>query len=132
MQRGKWILENVFGAEPPPPPNVPELEECAGDSKVLSMRARMAQHRANPVCASCDARMDSPGLRSRTSTRSERGATPASRASRSTPRERSPNDAPFNGPRELRQALLSHPDTFLTTLTAKLVTYAIGRGGRVL
>ena len=31
------------------------------EGKVLSMRERMAQHRANPVCASCHARMDPLG-----------------------------------------------------------------------
>jgi hypothetical protein len=50
--RGKWILENVLGSPPPePPPNVPPLPDSnKGDSgKVLTMRERMAKHRANPV-----------------------------------------------------------------------------------
>ena len=61
--RGKWILENLLGAPPPPPPpNVPPLEENKSGGKVLSMRERMEQHRANPVCASCHARMDPLGF----------------------------------------------------------------------
>ena len=62
--RGKWILENLLGTPPPPPPpNVPALEEKpnAADEE-LSMRERIAQHRANPVCASCHAMMDPLGL----------------------------------------------------------------------
>src|SRR5205085_5507740 len=52
--RGKWILNNLLGTPPPPPPpNVPALRDRNAAGKVLSMRARMEQHRANPVCAGC-------------------------------------------------------------------------------
>ena len=61
--RGKWILENFLGTSPPPPPpNVPELKPTGEAGIVLSMRDRMAQHRANPVCAGCHAIMDPIGL----------------------------------------------------------------------
>ena len=63
--RGKWILENLLGTPPPPPPpDVPALEETAERRRktVLSMRERIAQHRANPVCASCHSMMDPLGL----------------------------------------------------------------------
>ena len=35
---------------------------------------------------------------------------------------------PINGVVELRQALLREPDTFVRTVTEKLLTYALGRG----
>ncbi len=61
--RGKWILENLLGTPPPPPlPNVPALKPTNEEGAVLSMRQRMEQHRANPVCASCHAMMDPLGL----------------------------------------------------------------------
>src|SRR5207237_2908393 len=61
--RGKWILDNVLGSPPPPPPpNVPPFPENKNGGKVLSVRERMEQHRANPVCASCHARMDPLGF----------------------------------------------------------------------
>src|SRR5204863_5482311 len=61
--RGKWILDNVLGAPPPPPPpNVPPLKENQSGGNVLSLRQRMEQHRANPVCASCHSRMDPLGF----------------------------------------------------------------------
>ena len=51
--RGKWVLENVIGTPPPPPPpNVPELEPETDSGQALTMRERMEEHRANPVCAS--------------------------------------------------------------------------------
>ena len=61
--RGKWVLENLLGAPPPPPPaNVPPLKENEGGAPPTSLRERMEQHRANPVCASCHASMDPLGF----------------------------------------------------------------------
>ena len=63
VQRGKWVLENLLGSPPPPPPpDVPPLEAHAKDGKLLTMRQQMEQHRTNPVCASCHARMDPIGF----------------------------------------------------------------------
>ena len=39
-----------------------------------------------------------------------------------------PDGTRFNGPAELRKVLLTHSDEFLTTMTEKLLTYALGRG----
>ncbi len=61
--RGKWILENILGTPPPPPPpNVPPLPDNHAGGKALSMRERMAQHRANPACSGCHQLMDPAGL----------------------------------------------------------------------
>src|SRR5262249_24112766 len=61
--RGKWILANVLGMPPPPPPpNVPPLKENDTSGKILTVRERMAEHRANPVCAGCHRLMDPVGL----------------------------------------------------------------------
>ena len=62
--RGKWVLQNILGAPPPePPPNVPALEENGNQvTKVKTMRARLEQHRANGVCASCHKLMDPIGF----------------------------------------------------------------------
>ena len=58
--RGKWILENVLGVSPPaPPPDVPELDEQEHVATAVTMRERMAGHRANPACASCHRMMES-------------------------------------------------------------------------
>ena len=61
--RGKWILETLLGSPPPPPPpDVPALPEAEGAGKVLTMRERLSEHRKNPACASCHARMDPLGF----------------------------------------------------------------------
>jgi hypothetical protein len=126
--RGKWILENLLGTPPPPPlPNVPPLKPTDGVGAVLSMRERMEQHRANPVCASCHALMDPLGLSlenfdavGRWRTLGEAGGTIDASGT-------FPDGTKFVGSAGLRQALLES-DRFVTTLTEKLLTYALGRG----
>jgi hypothetical protein len=127
--RGKWVLENLLGTPPPlPPPNVPSLEETSEAGQTLSMREAMEQHRANPVCASCHRLMDPPGFAleefdavGRYRTRNESNA----------PIDASgvlPDGTAFEGVAGLRKALLGRPILFVTTLTEKLLTYAVGRG----
>ena len=62
VQRGYWVVRRVLGETiPPPPPVVPELPEDESKSD-LPVRDMLANHRANPLCASCHARFDSFGL----------------------------------------------------------------------
>ena len=127
--RGKWVLENILGIPPPPPPpNVPSLKENK-DTNALSMRQRMEQHRANPVCASCHAGMDPLGfaLENFSAIGEWRDTSGEGKA----PIDASgvlPDGAKFQGPAELRKVLLSKPDQLVTTVTEKLLTYALGRG----
>ena len=127
--RGKWILENIFGTPPPPPPpNVPELTEERDPRKVLPMREQLAQHRANPVCAACHAQMDQLGFALENfDAIGEWRDTYVSGAPIDAAAEL-PDGTVFNGPAELRKVLLKHSDEFLTTMTEKLLTYALGRG----
>ena len=138
--RGKWILENILGTPPAPPPAIipplPENNRVGG--KVLSMRERMAEHRSNPACAGCHKIIDPAGfaLENFDAVGRWRDAdnTPAVtwvRSEATAPIDASgvlPDGSKFNGPAELRQALLSDPSRFATTLTTKLMTYALGRG----
>jgi hypothetical protein len=127
--RGKWILENIVGTPPPPPPqNVPPLRDTDSDGRVLSMRERMTQHRANPACASCHQLMDPAGLSlenfdavGRWRIRTESGS--AVDASGGLP-----DGSTFTGMSGLRSALLRKPEMFVGTLTEKLMTYGLGRG----
>src|SRR6185312_1326116 len=61
VKRGVWILENILGTPPPPPaPDVPELPPT-GQLKG-TLRQQMEQHRANPSCAVCHAKLDPLGF----------------------------------------------------------------------
>jgi hypothetical protein len=128
--RGKWLLENLLGAPPPPPPpNVPSLMDRNETGRILSMREQMEKHRANAACAVCHRNMDPLGFALENfdaigKWRTTSGAT-------NTPVDASgelPDGAKFNGPAELRDVLLSKPTQFASTVTEKLLTYALGRG----
>ena len=125
--RGKWILENLLGSPPPPPPpDVPDLED-AGSAEGLSIRERLEQHRANPACAACHARMDPYGFGLENFDaigrwRSSSGGEPIDAS------DVLPDGTAFNGPSELREAILRRPGSFVETFTRKLLTYAAGRG----
>ncbi len=126
--RGKWVLENILGNPPPPPPaDVPALEETT-TGKQLTMREAMAQHRANPVCASCHQMMDPPGLALEPFDAVGRWRTPNQTQDDADVSGVLPDGTTFEGPAGLKEALLAHPDRFVTTVTEKLLTYAIGRG----
>lgn len=63
VKRGKWVLEAMAdAAPPPPPPGVPSIPEDAKGRAGRSIRELMAMHRSNPDCASCHVRMDAIGL----------------------------------------------------------------------
>ena len=126
--RGKWVLTNIVGTPPsPPPPKVPTLKDRNDDGKVLTMRQRVAQHRANAVCASCHNLMDPVGFSlenydaiGRWRTTDEGAAVDAS--------GNLPDGTKFVGGAALQKALLRRPEIFVSTLTEKLLTYALGRG----
>src|SRR5215470_5112831 len=127
--RGKWILENIFGAPPPAPPaNVPDLKDERDPAKVLPMREQMAQHRSNPVCASCHAQMDQLGFALENFDAIGEWRDVDAAGTQIDPTAKLPDGTTFTGPVELRKVLLTHSDDFLTTLTEKLLTYALGRG----
>ncbi|MXY25734.1 MAG: DUF1592 domain-containing protein [Acidobacteria bacterium] len=127
--RGKWVLENLLGTPPPlPPPDVPSLEETTSEGRALSMREAMEQHRASPVCASCHRLMDPPGFALEEFDAVGKHRT---RNEANLPIDASgmlPDGTGFEGAAGLRDALLKRPDLVVTTLTEKLMTYALGRG----
>jgi hypothetical protein len=60
VNRGAWIVELLLGKHlPPAPPSVPELKT---DSKSRTVREELEQHRSNPACAGCHAKIDPYGF----------------------------------------------------------------------
>jgi hypothetical protein len=115
--RGKWILENLLDSPPPPPPpNVPKLDETALGVSV-TVRQRLEEHRANPACQGCHARMDPLGFGLENYDaighwRTQDGSVPIDAG---------------DGPDALRRLLLKDQDRFARCLASKLMTYALGR-----
>jgi hypothetical protein len=126
--RGKWILTNILGTPPaPPPPELPPLKEKSSDGRVLTGRERLAQHRDNPACASCHNLMDPVGFAfenydaiGRWRTKDEGRPVDASGVL--------PDGTKINNASDLQRALLRRPELFVSALTEKLLTYALGRG----
>jgi hypothetical protein len=126
VNRGKYVLTNILGTPPPSPPaNVPPLNEAPGKS--LSMRDRMAEHRSNVVCANCHKLMDPIGLALENFDAIGRWRTTDNDAA-IDPSDTVYNGTKVNGPVDLRNMILSHPDQFVRTMTEMLMTYGIGRG----
>jgi mono/diheme cytochrome c family protein len=125
--RGKWVLENLLGTPPPPPlPNVPALKDNPV-AATLSVRERLAEHRSNAACASCHNLMDPIGFALENFDAVGRWRT----LEEGQPVDASgglPDGSTFTGVDGLEDALLKHPEVFVSTLTEKLLTYALGRG----
>lgn len=128
VKRGKYVLENILGTPPPPPPpGTPELEtskEKAGGT----LRERVEQHREDPNCASCHARMDPIGFALENfdaigAWREKEGDVLIDASGVLVSGES------FNGADELIQILVqTRREEFARCLTEKMLTYALGRG----
>ena len=127
--RGKWLLDNVFGAPPPPPlPDVPALEAKDAEGRRLSARAQMAQHRQNPVCASCHVRMDPLGLALENFDAIGQWRTIGEDGMSIDASGSLPDETRIDGIVGLRKLAESHRGDFVRTLTEKMLMYATGRG----
>ena len=127
--RGKWVLDNILGVPPPPPPpSVPPLKDNpAGESKTLSVRERLALHRANQPCAGCHRLMDPVGFSLENYDAVGRWRT----IEENKPIDSTgalPDGTTFQGVDGLQKALLARSDQFVARFTEKLMTYALGRG----
>jgi hypothetical protein len=127
--RGKWILENLLSSPPPPPPaNVPALDETTEDGQPRSMREAMEQHRVNPACATCHMLMDPLGFALENFDAVGRWRTLSESRTPIDATGQLPSGERFEGPAGLRAQVLKSPDQFVSTVTDKLLTYALGRG----
>jgi cytochrome c5 len=125
--RGKYVLRNILGSPPaPPPPDVPALDEAAVGTS-MSLRQQMEKHRDNAVCASCHTKMDPLGFGLENYDaigrwRTRDGKFPVDSSGTL------PNGKTFNTPAEMRAVLLSQLPDFSHCVIEKMLTYALGRG----
>ena len=127
--RGKWILNNILGTPPPdPPPNVPALVDRKTQAKTATLRERMQAHRDNPACAACHAMIDPAGFALENFDAIGRWRVVDESFNPIDASGVLPDGTAFDGVAELRAALVRRPERFVTTMTEKLLTYALGRG----
>ena len=127
--RGSYILENILGTPPaPPPPNVAPFKENKEGEKPQTIRAIMEEHRANPTCNACHGVMDPLGfaLENFDTIGTYRTMDRFTRTHIDTSGKLVDGTAVY-GPTDLRNVLLKRLEQFAQTLTEKLMTYALGR-----
>jgi hypothetical protein len=132
VKRGQFILDNVLGIpSPPPPPDIPTLEESRGKIKdhTPTLREQLAIHREAAVCASCHNRMDPLGLALENFNalglwRDKENGTDIDGSGVLITGEN------FKNIRELKKILAANDrkDDFYRCLTEKMLVYALGRG----
>jgi hypothetical protein len=126
--RGKWILDNLMGVPPPPPPlNVPALADVKNVKKDAPVRERLAEHRKNAACAGCHRLIDPVGFALENYDavgrwRTMEGGEPIDASGTLF------NGTEVRGVAGLEKMILDRPELFVTTLTEKLLTFATGRG----
>jgi len=127
--RGKWLLDNILGMPPPPPPPGVNttLQEPKRGARPASIRERLDQHRHEALCASCHSQIDPMGFALENfdvlggwRTKDEAGNPIDSTGTW-------PSGRKIDGFTGLRAMLLDHPDSFVGTLTEKLMSYALAR-----
>jgi cytochrome c553 len=125
--RGAWALETLLGTPvPPPPPDVPPLKTDA-DSVKLPVRELLARHRADPSCSACHNMMDPIGLGLENFDWMGRWRDKGADGKPIDAMGSLPSGEKFNGPVELRQALLDRKDDFIRNLAGRALGYALGR-----
>jgi hypothetical protein len=129
VDRGKWVME-VFlhSPPPPPPPGVPDLEATPAvhEGKLLTVRARMEQHRTNPTCAACHRMMDPIGLALENYDVIGRWRT-RDNGMPVDPQSELWDGTPVASPSDLREALLKRRESLLRVFTRNLMAYGLGR-----
>jgi hypothetical protein len=129
VKRGKWILEQLLGTPPPaPPPNTPSLDDSRRKELSGTFRQKLEQHRADPKCANCHAKMDAFGFAlenfngiGQWRDRDEGGAAIDTSGKLATGRA-------VSGLGDMKTLLRSRKQDFTRCLTEKMLIYALGRG----
>ena len=124
--RGIWVLENLLGTPPSPPP--PDVQPVEPDTRgVKTIRELMAKHRTIETCNECHRKIDPIGLAMENFDHLGRFRDRYSKHSHIDPSGEMPDGSKFDGPDGIRAYLLARPNQFTKCLTEKLMIFALGR-----
>jgi mono/diheme cytochrome c family protein len=125
--RGKWVMEEILGTPPPPPPPLVDTKKVERRGDGQSFRKRLEEHREDPNCAGCHARMDPLGFGLENfdaigAWRTQERDQPVDASGQLVSGEK------FTGPAEMKVLLLQKKDEFTCNVAEKMLAYALGRG----
>ena len=128
LKRGIWLLESILhDPPPPPPPAVPEIDLADPEILKMTMKERMEDHRNDPACFSCHAKIDPWGIAFEEfdavgAWREQIDGKPVDATSRLY------NQSELVGMKGLKRYLLENrQDQFARAMVHKLASYALGR-----
>ena len=128
LKRGIWLLERILNdPPPPPPPAVPQIDLADPEIAKLTLKERIENHRNDPACISCHAKIDPWGIAFENydavgSWRDEVDDKPVDASSRLFNKEK------LDGVDGLKRYLLANrQDQFCRSMVHKLSTFALGR-----
>jgi len=142
VSRGAFVIKTLLGKSlPPPPPNVPDLEEVPEmvNGRPITVAERMEKHRSNDACRKCHQKIDPLGLAFENFDATGRWRADAGfpvagggrvAGSPIVAAGKFPSSGlSFAGPEEFKAALVkTDAERFVRAFTEQLLTYALGRG----
>ena len=125
--RGKWVMEQIMGISPPPPPAVvAKLTEDKTAHEELGLRKILEFHRAKPECQSCHQKMDPLGLGLENFDPTGRWRDSYGKVA-VDPSGVMADGRTFRGPTELKMLLMTEKEKIARNLSSKMMSYALGR-----
>jgi hypothetical protein len=127
--RGSWVLGTLLGTPvPAPPPNVPALDAAGGKkSRSLSLREKLAVHRADATCASCHNVIDPIGFSLDHYDRLGRWRDVDEKGKPIDATGKTAEGKSFDGIAGFKKLVLDRKHDFARQVTAKMLGYALGR-----
>ena len=126
VSRGMWVLENLLGIHPNPPP--PDIEPIEPDTRgVTTIRQKMEKHRSTATCYECHRKIDPFGLALENYDHLGVWRDSYNKALPIDSAVELPDGSRLTGPTGIKQFILARPEQFTRCLTEKLLVYALGR-----
>ena len=124
--RGVWLLENLLGTPPSPPP--PDVEPLDPDVRgAVTIRDQLQKHRDVASCYDCHRKIDPLGFALENFDPIGRWRETYGGKTRIDASGELPSGHAFTSVEEFKAVLLERQDQFAVALTEKLLAYAVGR-----
>ena len=128
VKRGNWILRRILGTPTPPPPA--DAGNIAADDRTfngLTLREKLAEHKRNAACANCHLKIDPLGFPLEGFDAVGRPRTTYADGKPVDVTGEFADDTTIVGTEGLLRYLQAHEKQVMTTLSKKMIGYALGR-----